>query len=188
MKSYVLAAIAVFSLAITPQASATEYDYTFTAAILGTIDFSGTLTTASSADPSLITAMTGVFEGDQISLASPGSVTLSPSNDNLLYPDSDGAPQSGSTGGLLDFDGLGFSADGEVYNLFSFLDGSVVRYSVEPNGGDPVAQGSFSIVPASSVPEPNTWALMLGGISILGGVLRVTRGRREDEVGGRVST
>jgi hypothetical protein len=186
MKPRALVAFAVFSLAIIHPAVATEYDYTFTSTTQGTIDFSGTLTTASSADPSLITAMTGIFEGNQLSLAAPGAVTFSPTNNNLFYPASDGAPQLGTTGGLLDFAGLGFSANGTIYNLFSFVSsGGPVLYSVEPNNQDPVAQGTFTVAPVSSVPEPSTSTLMLGGIGILSGLLRVIRGRRrKDQVGG----
>ena len=94
----------------------------------------------------------------------------------------------------FDFAGLSFATStGIDYNLFSCSmvpaggicpGGSTYFVSNSMTNGTGVDTGASSPVTlditevGSAVPEPSTWALMIAGVAMLGGMLRFARGRR----------
>lgn len=109
--------------------------------------------------------------------------TISPgfSYDNLFYPA--GSPRSSNDypfhGGFLDIYGLVFTtSSGEAVNFWSNgvtpgPDGALSYGAGVTNGTDTLDYvGSVSVAP---VPEPATWALMIGGFALLGAGLRRRR-------------
>jgi len=86
-------------------------------------------------------------------------------NDNLIYP----------TAPYLDWGDIGFAAGGQDYNVFNG------NYTGRPGdwlpatNNDPGGIYSNPVVFTLSVPEPATWAMMLLGVGMIGGGLRVSR-------------
>jgi len=167
------AAALAWAISLTPAAQAANYDMsiTFDAASvyetgmpdkLGTI--TGLLTLVTAGDASAleeVTSISGTFAGLNITGLRPTGDFGS--NDNLFK----------STPDYLSTNGLSFSlADGEVVNLlfdangggytFSYLNAYVEGY----NGTANVASTP------SAVPEPQTYALLLAGLGLLGTVRR----------------
>jgi hypothetical protein len=96
------------------------------------------------------------------------------SYDSLFYPH--GSPQTATdypgAGGFLDIYGVVFKlADGKAVDLWSngSLFGSPVTYGLG------VTDGKTVLDYVSSVPEPATWAMMIGGFGMIGGVMRRRR-------------
>jgi len=78
------------------------------------------------------------------------------------------------TNALITFYSNGDGTDGAA--LFGFVNGT--RYY--QNSGEPV-----TLTATSAAPEPGTWALMFGGLAMIGGMLRIANARRrENEVAG----
>lgn len=157
------AAAAGAALAWCGAASAGSYDFTYSAAGPTPMTASGVLTTvAGGGDSQIITGISGLFNGDAITLLAPGSCCGGP-NDNLLFPNDDAPPSE-----YLDLNGFAFSAGGQSFNIFF---DEAFNYSVATPGSDFASfDGTFTLSP--SVPEPMTWALMLLGIGALGAALR----------------
>lgn len=121
---------------------------------------------------SLLTVANGVDDGS--GHPSPGF-----HYDNILYPA--GSPLTSTdypfSGGIFDIYGVAFVLDdGNAVNLWSngVVPGAGLNYGVAITNRTDVLDytGGVSI---QTVPEPASWAIMLGGLGILGGYLR---GRR----------
>ena len=149
------------ALALPISANATVYwDWTWTTSDARSTDSSGTLTTVDlSARSYLITAMTGTWNGYVIDhLLDTGRLE---NNSNLLLDDS---PQ-------LDMDGVAFE---------TVLGKTNIRYSDDlsayfwrTTGGDGRTRlgegvGTFTATQVAAVPEPETYALMLAGLAVVG--------------------
>lgn len=119
---------------------------------------SGVLTTTDNGGGNYtITAISGTFNGDSMTLIAPGGFQ---GNDNtLFFP---GAP------GLLDFSGFSFVSNSVSYNTYYSASGSYC--------GSPGCYGSYNDLTGdtpiqfnvSPVPEPSTWAMMILGFLGLG--------------------
>ena len=114
----------------------------------------------------------------------PGPEGVAPgfSYTNLFYPG--GSPQTASdypgAGGFLDIYGLVFTtADGVFVNFWSIGDfGSGASYGAGFTDGRSVLDYTFdtiSVTRSGAVPEPASWAMMLGGFGIIGGAMRARR-------------
>lgn len=166
-------AVALTATALATSASATSFHFTMSG--VG-IDASGTVTidetvpfsnpypcgTCAAGAGYLVTAISGLINGDAITGVAPlGSIA---GNNNRLYPNSNP---------VLDWGDLGFTTASTYYNAFNG------NYAGHP--GDFLAIGnqyiyahpiSFALSP---VPEPGSWALMLGGFGMIGAALRSRR-------------
>ena len=121
---------------------------------------------------SLLTVANGVDDGS--GHPSPGF-----HYDNIFYPA--GSPLTSSdypfSGGVFDIYGVAFSLDdGNAVNLWSngVVPGTGLNYGFAITDRTDVLNytGSVSI---QALPEPASWAMMLGGLGILGGCLRCMR-------------
>ena len=166
MHAYLKLAVAMSALLGAVPASAAEYLFGFTG--LGRTA-SGTLTTTDTAFASRgyqavsITGITGTINGLAIT-----GLNGFLGSDNLYY----------LTGpSFLDGSGLGFTAsDGSQTSLYyqDFL--SSYRITTFTGGfGTGLVTATSSAVAAAAVPEPASWALMLGGFGAIGGALRSRR-------------
>lgn len=136
-------------------ASATTYDFTFTTSV---DTAAGQFTTVAAA-PSMISAISGTFDGAAITGLSPYA-----SADNILqasYP-------------FASFSGISFTANNIDYNLYgngpAFLTNSVT----DPTG---TGTGALAVTSLSvnAIPEPAMSALMIVGIAITGFTVRRRR-------------
>ena len=165
MKRFSLAVLAIAAaLAISPVASAQDYNFTFTGANsgpdvnavgIGTLDVVG----------GVVTSITGTFDGNPIT----GLVSYA-GNDNVFI--SSGSPS------YFDFDGLSFAANSIDYNLF--YDGSTGTYilnSVSNPVGYPTP--STLITFSASVPEGGSSLLylLLAGAGCFGAIFLSPRNR-----------
>jgi hypothetical protein len=176
MKIFSVLAGVAGAMAITSAASATAYDFsylgqdgdTFSGSFSGTQtgDFSGPLNVLS------YVGGPGSCYGDGCYVAGGASVNLTnPMADNFLFinnassnyfyviPWSNGGDNTTAVQGF--FDGVPY----ENYN------------------GEFVAT-NLVVSAVSAVPEPGTWALMFGGLAVIGGMLRIASRRREIEAAG----
>ena len=180
-----------FSGTASPTVTLTGSPNMYSATNLGTVDYSGTGGFAPTG--------TGTLNGSLSFSSVVGSTTVQTPAVSDFFSFSDGS------GGSYDF-----SVDSVTTQNYSFTPASTavalyllgsttdaskgvaatptsVTLQFSANGSSSFAtSGSLSVPPTISVsaaPEPGTWALMLGGVGILGGVLRAMQGRRrEDEV------
>lgn len=161
MKKSLLTAVAAMAIACSAT-SANAAVFLFT---IGTSygSGSGTITTATN-NPgfNLITGLTGTFDGGAITLLAPGTYPSSAPNDNLFS----------STNPYFTFGGLSFSANALNYNLYN--SGSL-RICGETSGCQNGTVTSFTVTAANAVPEPATWAMMIGGLGVVGLAMRRRR-------------
>ena len=132
----------------------------------GTDIGSGTLTTNDLSSGSyLITAMTGTWNTEVITLLPAGTeVDSGFPIDNLLFD----LPQQ------LSLAGLGFTTFSENVNLFADSPYAVVT---SPISEEYYRGGVFTATPVAAVPEPETYALMLAGLALVGAAARRRRAR-----------
>ncbi|HMI20813.1 MAG TPA: PEPxxWA-CTERM sorting domain-containing protein [Sphingomonas sp.] len=167
----ILAATAVLACGWHDRAAATDYHFTITGA---GISASGTVTvdetipfanaypcgTCATGPGYLVTGISGFINGDPITGVAPlGSIA---GNNNLLYPTSNPT---------LDWGDLGFITATTSYDAFN------ANYRGHPGdylafGNGDIYQHPISFALSSAVPEPASWALMLGGFGMVGGALR----------------
>ena len=131
----------------------------------GTDIGSGSLTTNDlSAGSYLITEMTGTWNGADITLLPAGTEVESGAPiDNLLLD----LPQQ------LNYAGLGFTTLSENVNLFFLVETYVVSTSLI----SVYRGGVFTATPVAAVPEPETYALMLAGLALVGAAAHRRRAR-----------
>lgn len=107
---------------------------------------------------------------------SPGGTAPGLSYDNLFYPA--GSPQTASDypfhGGFLDIYGLVFTiAGGNAVNLWSNGDpGTGLTYGVGVTNGTDLLDYATPVSLTAAVPEPATWAMMIGGFGLIGAAMR----------------
>ena len=175
MKKGILLAVAGALLASTAPAMAAVFNWTYEGDLLirgsGTVSASGTFTTTDTTSTVggrqayTVTGITGTRNGVGITGLATTFPTIFGGADNFLF--STGAPFSDL--------GVSFSlANGRFGNFFD--DGGVVgEYGAANIAGDSGltnAQGVFSFSPATGVPEPATWAMMIAGFGLAGCGLR----------------
>ena len=164
MTKYLLsAAVALCALSATP-ASAATYMFAFAGA-----QFSGTGTFETSDTPDAnggvaILTTTGTVtnnnNGNTFNISGPTGFAGA---DNLLFPN---AAQ------LVSFDGTSFiRPNGTEYNLY--YSPGVAAYRLFTSNSQFFTLDSFTVELAGVVPEPASWALMIGGMGLVGGALRV---------------
>ena len=132
---------------------------------IGTDIGSGTLTTNDLSSGSyLITAMTGTWNTEVITLLPAGTEVDSGSPiDNLLFD----LPQQ------LSNNGLGFTTFRENVNLYVSKEYEYVAFS---DSTFEYRNGAFTATIAP-IPEPETYALMLAGLALVGAAARRRRAR-----------
>jgi hypothetical protein len=144
---------------------------TFNWSITGNgISASGSLDANPSGSSYLVDAIAGTLSGQPVGLLSVGAYT----NNNLVYP---AGPQ------FLDFDGLGFSVNGSLYDVYydpsatGTYSCGVVGYCLlgpgnpsNPSGfSDPTQVVDFSLTAATPLPAAlPLFATGLGGLGLLG--------------------
>ena len=108
-----------------------------------------------------VTAMTGTRGADAISF------DPSTFNDEIYFPGDAG-------GNYVDGFGLDFMAGGVIYNLYRNGSGDFAYHEFDGAIGRLIADRNISLtlVDGGSVPEPATWAMMVGGFGIVGAAMR----------------
>ncbi|NJC34330.1 hypothetical protein GGR88_001804 [Sphingomonas jejuensis] len=174
MKQVLLAGAAMLCAAA-PASAAT---FTFTAAgtgltAAGTFTTTDTTTTVDGRQAFTITGLTGTFNGQAITSLLPAGTDIGGErSDNLLF----GAQPFFTIGGVA-FRVDGYDAD---LNFYSFAGVGEAFFSANVNGmnetlpplpvaGTPV---TFTLERVAAVPEPATWAMMIGGFALVGGLMR----------------
>jgi hypothetical protein len=180
-KLWALAACAAASVfAVSSAQAQTTVNWNFT----GTHTGSGQLTYDSS---NVVTALSGTYDGFALSLVTfttdpnYAGANLNPGAPGPGLSTYHGVPNTGGVDYIFD-NLLPLTANGivvssgtgifeHVYDIS--LDGSTPDFfSVGPEGDYIHDHGTFTTSKIAAVPEPATWAMMLGGFGVLGGALR----------------
>jgi hypothetical protein len=193
MKIFALLAGVAGAMAIASAATATTYDFSYIGQDGDT--FSGSFSGTQSGDVVAITAVNDVkFNGTEFS----GGLNV----DSYV-----GGPGSCYGAGCYVAGGASVNLTNPLADNFLFINNTNSNYFyVIPwsNGGNntTAVQGFFGGVPydnyngefvasnfkvssVSAAPEPSTWALMIGGLAMVGGMLRTASARRrQDDVAG----
>jgi hypothetical protein len=157
-KLFVLAAVAA-ALSSASSASAATYLFSLSTSFG---NGSGSFTTASdNAGFNLVTSLSGTFDGGAMTLLAPDSYPILFQNDNLFN----------AADPHFTVNGLGFRANGSNYKLFDLFSLGICGEGIPCRLG---TVSSFSVT-AAAVPEPASWALMIGGLAIAGAALRRRR-------------
>ena len=166
MKTATALLAAMSALALTTPAHAGTYLFDVTVSGLAG---SGSLTTAgdASAGFTLITSLSGTFNGQTMNLLAPGAFPFEPTetNDNLFRE----APLN------FTFFGMSFSADSRNYNIWANGPALSACVGTARSVEDCYVPATFSA--RAAVPEPATWAMLILGFAAIGGALRA--GRRQ---------
>ncbi len=161
--------VAIVSLGLAVPASAAQFSFTFAGTALfgipANIVGSGIFTTSDTAATTtngqtafLVTGTSGTYDGSAINGLQLGFF----GGDNLYYT-------TGPT--FTDGNGISFTtAAGASVNLF--YQDSAPSYRV--NAQNPFVTGfvTATSAPVSAVPEPATWAMLVGGFGLAGGMMR----------------
>ena len=159
-------AAAAVALAFAGTAQATTYDFSYFGSTDASINGSGEFFTGSPTSPYLLTGITGNVNGS-------GGITGLSSYagaDNLLY-----FPASP---GYVDFSGISFSTStGPSWNLYYDNGTFALRSDLNP-GGNASSESPINLTVTAAIPEPETYAMMLAGLGLMGFVIR----RRKQKV------
>jgi hypothetical protein len=163
-----LAAAGALALGSGSAASAAVYTWSFTTVEtteLNPISGSGSLTTQDVAVGGnyLVTAFSGTWGGVNIqSLLAPGTFG---GNDNLLNP-LNAVP--------FTYNGLSFTTASAVqgFSTWNIFAQRGVPYSETLTNNEKWVDGNFVLTLSSAVPEPASWAMMIGGLALAGIAMR----------------
>lgn len=159
-------AVAAVSLASAP-AGAAVFSFAFIDDASSTLDAMGTITTSDTAGLSGgfdVLGITGTVNGSTITGVQEPTAYY---GDNILYT---GTPH-------VDYSGIVFDAGSTVYKIYHTT--SYYLYNAT-SGAFPGTSGRFGITPlasGSAVPEPATWAMLAGGLALIGVGARSSRRR-----------
>lgn len=160
-------AAALLAIVATPAAAA-EFLFSFSGA---SINGSGTFITSDTPDDEggyeILSSLGEVtLDGDSFTLSGPTGFAGA---DNILFVGSEP---------LLSFNGTSFQlTDGLELNVYYSSGAGAYRYIT--SGGDVTPLDSFTISEVvAAVPEPASWAMMISGFGLIGGVMRSRTTRR----------
>lgn len=163
IKTVLVASAAIFSV----PASAAEYIFSIG---VSTETGYGTFVTEGDASTGFtrIKSLSGTFANSSMILLEPRTTPFAQKdpNDNLFtnkFP-------------FLTLGGLGFSANGRIYNIYGAFD---LQNACSTNRPCYQAAGFYATEAPSAVPEPSTWAMLLLGFFSIGGAMRAARSRQK---------
>lgn len=174
MKHALFASAALFAAAAPASAATFGFSATGTGlTAMGTFTTTDTTTTVDGRQAFTITGLTGTFNGQAITSLLPAGTNIGGElTDNLLF---EAQP-------FFTFGGVAFRADGydADLNFYSETELSEAFFSDNVNGstetvlplpanGTPIA---FTLMRVTAVPEPASWAMMIGGFALVGGAMR----------------
>ena len=191
MSKYALIAAAAVAAAALPLASTADattflFDVTDSSGTVLSGDFitSGSTLTSSYGSGQAVTALMATLTagaagfsptGAATLVANPSGQTQTSSSGSFVYDDLyDGTTGTHLATGFTN-GGLLFTVGGVEYNLFNAGGGAYTLYEQFTNGG-PGTNETVSLNVTSAVPEAGTWAFILLGFAVVGGVMR-TRAR-----------
>ena len=157
-KALAAAALSTAAIGAMPAYATTLFGFSFTSA--NSDYLSGTFTAEGSDSQYTVTGIDGTING----LAITGLSGYAGADQQLFF----------GASSYFSMSGLSFSAsDGTDYNLTNYPDGldHITNSLIDPEGdGDPSPISLAGSVEA--VPEPASWAMMVGGFGLLGAALR----------------
>jgi hypothetical protein len=161
-KMLVLSALMSAALVTTSPANADIWDFSYSGA---GISGSGEFITGAVGSPYTVTGVTGTANG----LGITGLSGYAGADNKLFSP---------ASPGYVDFAGISFStASGPDWNLFYNGGNFALRSDVDPIGYASNGQPLDILTVTAAVPEPETYAMMLAGLGLLGFVARRRRER-----------
>ena len=95
------------------------------------------------------------------------ALTFNDNFDEIYYP-------SNSSGNYVDNFGLTFFAGSTLYQFYKG-DGDFAYHEYDGSTGRIVFNTSVSLTPVSAVPEPESWAFMVVGLGLAGGMARTRK-------------
>jgi hypothetical protein len=158
-KALIVASLSLGSLTVVSPANADFWSFSYADTGPGTVAYgSGTFETGAVGSPYTIMGIAGTANGSIITGLSPYAAAT-----NLLY-----------VPGNADFGGISFHTSAGIdWNLFSnFGDMQALRSDTNPGGFAPGPSISMSVTP---IPEPETYAMLLAGLGLLGFAARRRR-------------
>jgi len=152
---------AVLLLAVSPAKASTFWSFSYADTFGGITAYgSGTFETPT-AGPGYLSGITGSANGSAIT-----GLSGYAGADNYFY----------TPGFPADVGGISFTTSGgPTWNLTSYAGNSILRSDTDPGGYGAYAQSiamTVTQVPVTPVPEPETYAMMLAGLGLLGLVRR----------------
>jgi hypothetical protein len=178
MKALLYASVAALVLAVTPAKSAVVTETDFTAAAMGvTANPASELETATTIGVTtwnaveVVDPLGGLVGGDVLTLTNPLSTAIGSfitiSWDGGLFHDTTKTSSVSFVGDELDIAGSGtFFGPGVKAGSKGVLDLSFTQ----AGGAGDLISGSGSFTATSNVPEPSTWAMLIIGFALMGGV------------------
>ena len=164
-----LVALASVGLLMASSANAADYSFDFVAndssySVSGILSTANVQNAVSGFDVTSITGTVSGFGG--------GAITALVTNPGQPYPTNNGAfiynnVLFPATAPVIDNNGILFQTGASTWNLYSYSANSYALYSWENGVGEKL--GNMSI---AAVPEPETYAMMVAGLGLLGLMVR----------------
>jgi hypothetical protein len=163
-------AVLALSLGMAATAQAQTYDFSITTS---QDTASGQFTLGNPMEPNTVTSVTGMVDGNPITGLSDYGFADQHLSTTSPYVDRSGIAFTDGTLGFNIFDNYTAADGSPVYSLCnSAFNGGCV-------GGDanaaPVATFTLTAAGSGAVPEPATWAMIIAGMGMIGGGLRLRR-------------
>ena len=168
MKKFLFATAAVAAFVAAAPASAATFLFSFTGAnLVGSGTFT-TTDTVNAAGARTITGTTGTLTAGTTTLTFTGPVAYAGS-DNLLF----------AANPYLNINGTS-AVTSSGFNINLYYVAATPTYRIVSSNST-VLPGtvltSFTVTPVGAVPEPASWALMIGGFGLTGGMMRRRAGK-----------